>query len=329
MTIYSQHPSRGKMQILATYRSPGGVVSSTVTSVDDVALAGPIVEALNRISVCATAPVSVHDTRNGGFDHYPYDHLDALGGRSARPNLLDGAHSLWYEYVKALLHDALACLDESIAPVPAPVRIAVEAEVEAEARGLRDALAEYREGIEPPETVDRRIWDFEAPFVNYEDMNALGGNARDQMDDLEQEISDEQVREGVVDLRLLIEAYTRSFNDHARLEVDAFCITDDPYGLEPDRFYLSVEASMSAYRRDGWRVEICRWVPDDPDDEYSGATGESVLRCVCSARPSADDIVELLNRSGGSSEQLAAWAKTPVGEALAGTAFVVTKRYED
>jgi len=26
---------------------------------------------------------------------------------------------------------------------------------------------------------------------------------------------------------------------------------------------------------------------------------------------------------------LAAWAKTAVGEALAGTAFIVTKRYED
>ncbi|MGH7510946.1 MAG: hypothetical protein ACREMZ_15980 [Gemmatimonadales bacterium] len=47
MTIYSQHPQRGKVQILASYRGPSGVVSSTVTSVDSATTAAPIVDALN------------------------------------------------------------------------------------------------------------------------------------------------------------------------------------------------------------------------------------------------------------------------------------------
>jgi hypothetical protein len=51
---------------------------------------------------------------------------------------------------------------------------------------------------------------------------------------------------------------------------------------------------------------------------------------VCrSAPPTGSEIVELLDRSGGRPEQLAAWAKTPVGELLAGTAFIVTERYDD
>ncbi|MEV6608767.1 hypothetical protein [Kutzneria sp. NPDC051319] len=38
-------------------RGPAGVVSATVTSVDELKLAVPIVDALNRISACATVPV--------------------------------------------------------------------------------------------------------------------------------------------------------------------------------------------------------------------------------------------------------------------------------
>src|SRR5882762_10364699 len=81
----------GKVQILATYRGTTGVVSSTVTSVGDIALAGPIVDALNRISACATVPVSVHDMRARRVTSYPADHFAALTDRSARPDLLSGA----------------------------------------------------------------------------------------------------------------------------------------------------------------------------------------------------------------------------------------------
>ena len=52
------------------------------------------------------------------------------------------------------------------------------------------------------------------------------------------------------------------------------------------------------------------------------------LSCVCSVPPTIAEIVELLN-SRGRPEQLTEWAKTPVGEALAGTTFVVTERYDD
>ena len=331
MTIYSQHRNRGKVQILATYRSPTGVASTTVTSVDDAILAAPIVDALNRISACATAPISVHGTRNDTFDHYPSEHLAALTDRSARPGLLEGAHSLWYEHIKAVLHDALTWLDDSMALVPAPIRTALDAEVEAEARGLRDALADYHEGVGLPEGSNRRAWNFEAPFISYEDMNGLVGEGRLLLDRVELGITDEQLREGAADLRVLLDACTRCDNDEATLAVDDFSITDDPRWLEPNGYFLSVEAPMpnGAYRRNDWRVDICRWVSDDPGDEESDAVGTPVLRCTRATRPSAADIVELLNRSGGNAEQLIEWAKTPVGETLANTAFVVTSRYDD
>ncbi|GEC05026.1 hypothetical protein SSP24_26810 [Streptomyces spinoverrucosus] len=77
LTIYSQHANRGKTQILATYQGPDGVVSKTVTSLGDSRLAGPIVDALNRISAFATVPVSVHDCREQRVDYYPRKHLAA------------------------------------------------------------------------------------------------------------------------------------------------------------------------------------------------------------------------------------------------------------
>jgi hypothetical protein len=107
MTIYSQHPNRGKVQILATYRGLAGVTSTTVTSVDHAAVAGPIVGALNRVSAYATMPVSVYDGRDGRFAHYPADHLDALTEPSIRDYLLRGSHSLWYVQAMKYLHRAL------------------------------------------------------------------------------------------------------------------------------------------------------------------------------------------------------------------------------
>jgi hypothetical protein len=334
VTVYSHHPSRGKVQILATYRGPVGVMSLTITSVDDVALAAPIVDALNWISACATVPVSVYDTRDDQVEHYPAEHLTALTDRSARAGLLTGAHSLWYAHVKMILYRALINLDDAIAVVPAPVQTAIAAELEAEARGLRDALADYYDGIAPPETEHRRLWDFEAPFVVFGgevDGDALSRKDRDRLDRLEWGITRERLSEGVADLRLLLDAYTRCANDEARLAVDDFTITDDPLESGTYRFFLDVQAPMpnGAYSRDDWRIEICQWVPDDPEDEETDAAGEPVVRCTLSTPPTIAEIVELLDRSGGRQEQLATWAKTPVGEALVGTAFVVTERYDD
>ena len=111
VTIYSQHPSRGKVQILATYRSPSGVASATVTSVARPDLAAPIVDALNRVSACATVPVSVSDHRGDRVRPYPSGHLAALVDHRARVDLPHSTHSLWYGHAKLLLHQALTDLD--------------------------------------------------------------------------------------------------------------------------------------------------------------------------------------------------------------------------
>jgi hypothetical protein len=138
--------------------------------------------------------------------------------------------------------------------------MAITAELEAEARGLRDALAEFSEGTEPPETETRRHWDFEAPFVTFADMDGLCGRGREALDRVERGITNEQRRTGAADLRLLLNAYTRCDNDEAQLLIDDFSITDDPFEPGPHRFYLNVEAPMpnGAYNRNEWGIELCR-----------------------------------------------------------------------
>ncbi|MFC3897985.1 hypothetical protein ACFOWZ_41515 [Lentzea rhizosphaerae] len=331
MTIYSQHPNRGKVQILATFRGPAGVVSSTITSVEDAALARPIVDALNRISACATVPVSVWDTRDDRHARYPREHLAALTDRTARADLLEGAHSLWYEQAKALLHEALADLDEATAVVPPPVGKAIAAELEAEVRGLDAAWTEYSEGVSAPEMESERCWDFQSPFVAFEGgVEGLSGEDRDRLNRLEHGATADEIRQGVEDMRLLQDAYRQTVND-AIVLLSEFSITDDPLG--PSRYYLNVEAPRpnGEYGHVDWEVEIGQWDVDldDPEHEDSTAHGNSVLRCTRSTRPAIAEIIELLNHSGGRQEQLAAWAKTPVGEALAGTTFVVTKRFDE
>lgn len=205
------------MQILATYHGPAGVMSSTVTSVDDAALAAPIVAALNRVSACATVPISVWDRRGRRVGRYPTEHLAALTDRTAQHGLIEGTHSLWYELAMMLLHCALADLDTAVAAVPAPVRTAISAELDAEARGLRDELAEYTEGVEPPEPEKRRVWSFESPFVVFdESVSGLDQQDRDNLNDLEQGLAQAQLEHAVADLRLLLDAYLCCTNGGAR-----------------------------------------------------------------------------------------------------------------
>src|SRR5690242_19446739 len=106
MTIDAQHPSRGKLQIPATHHTRTGLAAITDTSVNNTAAATPIVDALNRISVCATVPVHVHDDRQEQFFRYHVTHLDALTNPEARPGLLTGSHGFWYEHLKVLLQQA-------------------------------------------------------------------------------------------------------------------------------------------------------------------------------------------------------------------------------
>lgn len=333
MTIYSHHASRGKVQILATYRGPAGVVSSTVTSVDNLMLAVPIVSALNRISACATVPISVYDERGGRFAHYPTGHLAALADRNARPSLLEGAHSLWYEQAMVLLHEALTDLDIAVAAVAEPIKKAINAELEADARGLQDELAEYSEGIEPPEEDRRRLWDFNSPMVVLtEAVSGLGEQSRVQLNDVELGLARSELEQAAASLRLLLDVYRQCASAGADLLIEGFEISDDPYDEDGDRFFLNLQAPIpnGKWKRIGWNVEICRWVPTDSRGGDSDSfRGESVLDCVRIEQPALSELVGLLNTSNGDSEVLAGWAKTAVGEPLAGTAFVVTKRYED
>lgn len=326
MTIYSQHPNRGKVQILATYKGTLGITSSTVTSLADMELVAPIVDALNRISGLATMPVSIYDTRNGPTGHYPQTHLASLTDRDARADLLQGAHSLWYEYVTLLLYQALTDLDDATAAAPAPVKTAIDTELEAEARCLRDALAEYSEAVPLPETDSPRYWDFGFPFLHFDGgLDALSEDTRQILDRHETGITTEQREKAITDLRLLVTAYGQYRGGEAVLETASLAIFSEPGG--PDAYYLSVDAPHpSANNRDTWRVEIGRWVPDDPNDEECASfTGQTVLTCSCSAPPTATQITDLLERSEERTEQLATWAQTPIGAPLPGTAFVVTE----
>ncbi|MGW1072433.1 hypothetical protein [Streptomyces sp. NPDC002537] len=332
VTIYSQHANRGKTQILATYQGSGGAVSSTVTSLGDPVLAVPIIDALNRISALATVPLSVHDLRDRRVASYPGKHLVALAERAARAELLSGAHSLWYEYVCLQLHQALAELDDALSTVPEPVRIAINAELETEARDLSEALAEYSEGTPLPETEGRRHWDFGRPFVTYEGgMAALSREVRERLDRLEEGITAERREKAVADLRVLATAYSRCSGESAVLEHHDLEIFAEPYGS--DGYYLSVRApELGDDSAGSWDIEIGRWQPDDPDEEYEecgSATGSAVLRCVLSTSPSADEIADLLDQAEREPDLLVKWAETGVGAAFAGTKFVVTERCDD
>ncbi|MGW0485379.1 hypothetical protein [Nonomuraea sp. NPDC003214] len=332
MTIYSQHANRGKVQVLATYRASEGVRSVTVTSVDSAALATPLVSALNRISAYASVPIAVWDERGARVASYPADHLAALVDQSARQRLLQGAHSLWYEYVKLLLHEALSDLDAAMSSVPAPVQTAIKAEIEAEAGALIGAS----DGPAPEETEGARLWEFENPFVTFDSQrgNVYLGNPhcmeeeRARLDRLEGGASGKRLSQAVDDLRVLYDAYARSDNDQANLIIDSSLFVDYEPWEESDRYFLNVFAPMPGDDVETWQLEIGRWVPDNPEDEDGSATGEPILHCVRATPPTASELIEVLNLGRKRVQQLADWAVTPVGEALDGTTFVVTTRYD-
>ncbi|MEV6986500.1 hypothetical protein AB0M95_35300 [Sphaerisporangium sp. NPDC051017] len=333
MAIYSQHANRGKTQILATYRAPDGVRSVTVTSVENTALATPLVSALNRISAYATVPIAVRDERGERVARYPADHLAALVDQNARENLLKGAHSLWYEYVKLLLHQALIDLDAATSSVPAPVRAAVIAEIEAEAGALTSSSGD----LDPEETEDTRLCELENPFVTFDsrrgsiffgDPYCLKGE-RTRFDRLERGASGNRLERAVDDLRLLYDAHARCNNEEANLIIDrSLFIEHDPWD-EPGRYYLNIFAPMPSDDDNTWRLQIGQWIPDDPQDEDGSATGEPLLDCDRATPPTASELIEVLDLSSGRGQQFADWAATPLGEALDGTTFLVTSRYHN
>ncbi|MEV7286860.1 hypothetical protein AB0O01_20205 [Streptomyces sp. NPDC093252] len=268
--------------------------------------------------------------------------LDRLGIESAayppgtdpasRAELLSGAHSLWYEYARPELHQALADLDEALTAVPEPIRIAIGSELETEARQLAEASAEYAEGTSVPEVEGRRSWEFGQPFVTYDGgVDMLSHEARERLDRLEEGITPAERATAVANLRVLVTACSRFPDMLGGLEEANLEIFAEPYGS--DGYFLTVQApNPGDDGTDLWNVEVGRWVPDDPDEDYEecggSATGNAVVGCVLPASPGADEIADLLNRIEGQPDLLAQWATAPVGGVLAGTGFVVTERYD-
>ena len=327
MTIYSTHSNRGKIQILATYRTPTNATSSsTVTSVDDPKIADSIVDALNRISACATVPLSTYDRRDERLKHYPTEHLNSLIDPDARPDLITGTHSLWYELAMSELHTALTDLEQTLLDTPAPVRLAIGTELRTEAVDLQAALREYSEGIEPTEPV-QRMWDHGLPFLMFEGgMDELSDSTRELLNGLEEDASPSQVKRTIAGMRILLAAQRRTTNQEASLDVTALSILDDPdWG---NSYYLSIDYPMPISQpRQKWSVNLGLWTAEDLDDDGTGtSTGSPVVTCDLDTTPSIDELVGLLDLSAAGLGQLKQWVTTPVGEPLAGTRYVVTQR---
>ncbi|MFI2486116.1 hypothetical protein ACH47X_04360 [Promicromonospora kroppenstedtii] len=333
MTIYSQHPRRGKVQVLATYRGPDGVVSATVTSIESAELAGPVVDALNRVSAAATVPVSVYDERGETNEMYPSAHLAALTDVAARADLLTTTHSTWYAMATWLLHEALTDLDDALLAVPVPVRTSVQVELETEARWLCLALAEYTEGDELPQDDDRRVWDFGEHLVALVE-GGLADRDREMLDRHEVSAAAREVVEATHDLRVLLEAHARSTEPDVELDlfgpvvsVDPTFAVDVPDGEE--RYEISVHVPVLDPRwRRRWEISLHRWVDDQFDqDGYAAASHtEEVLCCALPERPEVADVLQVLDQAR---DRLTEWADTPTGEVLEGTRFVVTQGAEN
>ncbi|CAL9650211.1 hypothetical protein [Streptomyces sp. enrichment culture] len=330
MTVYSQHATRGKTQILATYQGPDGVVSKTVTSVTEPRLAVPVVDALNRISAFATVPVSIHDRRERRVGYYPRTHLAALTDPAARTSLLVGAHSLWYEYVCLRLHQALADLESAVAALPDTVSRAIRSELEAEKHGLQTGLADFSGTSSEEEQESERCWEFGHPFVKYDDgLDTLSDETREQLDRREHGCTPKEREKAAAALRVLVTAHSQGGDVWASLDDPSCRLFVEPY--DSDGFYLTIEAPEPGDDEGLWEIGVGRWVPDDPDEEpgnHTSATGNDVVGCALPVAPTAEEIARLLKSVDETPLLLAEWAESHVGAVLAGTAMVVTERYD-
>ncbi|WTW98288.1 hypothetical protein OG216_35320 [Streptomycetaceae bacterium NBC_01309] len=109
------------------------------------------------------------------------------------------------------------------------------------------------------------------------------------------------------------------------LETEILVIFNEPY--DSDGYFITVGTPQRESGNGAWRVEVSHWVPDDPDDEdCSSATSDRLLVCTLPTPPTAAEIADRPHRGEAHPDQLAAWARTPVGESLAGTGIVVTER---
>ncbi|MET8844850.1 hypothetical protein ABZW67_32730, partial [Streptomyces rubiginosohelvolus] len=314
---------------LATYQGQDGVVSKTVTSLAEPHLAGPVVDALNRVSAFATVPVSIHDRRERRVGYYPRTHLAALTDPAARPNLLGGAHSLWYEYVCLRLHQALADLESAMVALPDTVSRAIRAELEAEKHGLQAGLADFSGTSSDEDPGTDRCWEFGHAFVKYDDgLDTLSDETREQLGRRESGCTSEEREKAVAALRVLVTAHAQGGDVGASLDDPSCRLFVEPY--DSDGFYLTIEAPEPGDDETSWEAEVGRWVPDDPEEEpgdHTSATGQDMVGCALPVAPTAEEIAYLLKSVDEKPLLLAEWAESRVGAVLAGTAMVVTERY--
>jgi hypothetical protein len=222
------------------------------------------------------------------------------------------------------LHAALTDLDHAVKDAPDPVKLATTQELVAESRDLRAELLDYTENVTPIVAV-QRAWSHDFPFIAFDGgMTELATSTRELLDRLETDATDTALENAINGLRLLLTAARHTDNHDAMLEMSALSIIDDPsWGTG---YYLSIDSPTPQDAR-RWSVSLGWWVPDDPEDpEDGGSTGEAVVICDLPQAPRVTDLVQLLNLSAVGASQHKAWAETPIGERLAGTAFVVTSR---
>ncbi|UUU35849.1 hypothetical protein JIX56_41775 [Streptomyces sp. CA-210063] len=85
----------------------------------------------------------------------------------------------------------------------------------------------------------------------------------------------------------------------AALDDPSYQLFAEPY--DSDGFCLTVQAPEPGDDDASWEIEIGRWEPDDPDEEYgdhTSATGSPLIGCAlpaAPAAPAADEIADLLS----------------------------------
>jgi hypothetical protein len=193
-------------------------------------------------------------------------------------------------------------------------------------------LVTYEEG--PSEEEAERQWDFEDPFVPFNGgMVELGRSMRERLDRMEGNLSAEQLAQVSEDLRLLYNAYITATAGLVTLEEQYLSISYEHEESLSGGYFLAIQAPLPSHPGGptSWSVTISQWIPDEYDleGEVESAHGETVLACTLAERPSAGELTGLLDLAESRPEQLPSWAKTPVGDALAGTAVVVTSRHDD
>ena len=179
-----------------------------------------------------------------------------------------------------------------------------------------------------------RQWDFGDPFVLYDGgMAELGSDIRRRLARLEEDLPDSQLAQAAEDLRLLYSVYIPVADNYVTLEEQDLSLFFEPEDNPGDSYFLTIDAPRPGHPNGSpsWSVTISRWEADerDAEGEVTGAHSEWVLDCALVSRSTAGELTGLLRLAETGSEQMSAWAETPVGETLAGTVAIGTKRYDD